>query len=128
VVLGQGKKKKAIPKIKETTKTVLKKKHGLPVILKKKISHYAKKVLKSFGGLKEVPERLFLKKLVKMGTPKLQARQLFIMMDLNFNKKISADEIVDFIADLDREPPKKNAKIVKKAVVKKKEVKGKTAE
>jgi len=55
VVLGQGKKKKAIPKIKETTKTVLKKKHGLPVILKKKISHYAKKVLKSFGGLKEVP-------------------------------------------------------------------------
>merc|ERR1711957_138423 len=104
------------------------KKHNLPVSLKEQIAHYAKKVLNSFGGLKEVPERLFVKKLVKMGTPKLQAGQFFRMMDINFNNKISADEIVNFIADLDREPPKKTAKIVKKTVVKKKEVKGKTAQ
>jgi hypothetical protein len=47
----------------------------------------------------------------KLGTPKVQARQLFTMMDIDLNKKVSAHEIVNFIADLDKNPPKKIASI-----------------
>lgn len=70
---------------------MLKKKSDLAIHLKSKIAHYASSVMKSFGKDKdEIEEKDFIDKLVKQGLIEKQAQQLFTMIDINFDGKITA--------------------------------------